>query len=81
MAAGTQVRKIQVVVDTKGSPELKDIADKLGLLNKNTKQLSDGFGGLSAATGTFLGGLGPLPNHTQGSLSQLRMPGSLRKLL
>lgn len=57
MAAPTQTRRIIISVDSKGASGLKDLADKLGGINKNTKDLAKGFGALGAATTTFLGGM------------------------
>lgn len=55
MAAPTQTRRITISVDTNGAAGLKDIADKLGGINKNTKDLAKGFNLLGAATSAFLG--------------------------
>ncbi len=55
MPPAIQTRRVQIVVNSSGAPELKNIADKLGLLGQNTKKLADGFGTLSAATTSFLG--------------------------
>lgn len=56
MATTTQTRKIQISVDTKGAPDLKALQDIFAGLNRNTKDLADGFNLLKGATGSFLGG-------------------------
>lgn len=56
MPPSTQVRKIEIGVDTKGAPELKALADIFAGLNRNTKDLANGFNLLKGATGSFIGG-------------------------
>lgn len=52
MGQTTQVRQIRIQVDTKGSQDLKKVADALGGVNRNTKSLADNVGILKNA---FLG--------------------------
>lgn len=58
MPAGTQVRTIRVVVDTKGSKDLQDIARSMGMVNKSTSSLASSFGVLKNALAGYLGFLG-----------------------
>lgn len=58
MAQPTQTRRILIKVDTNDSKGLKDIADRMGLLNKNTKDLSGNLGFLTNAFRGWLGFLG-----------------------
>lgn len=46
MAAQTQTRRILIKVDSSNSKALEDIASKMGLLNRNTKSLANGFDSL-----------------------------------
>lgn len=56
--AGNQRRRIDIVVNAGDSgPVLKQMATNLGLINKNTKDLANGFNFLQGATGAFFGGL------------------------
>ncbi len=55
MATPTQTRKILIKIDTSDAPKINDIAEKLGLLNKNTKNLS---GNMAFLTNAFRGWLG-----------------------
>lgn len=57
MPASTQTRRITIVADTSGITGLKDMADKLGGINKNTKELASGMQSLGAATTAFLSAL------------------------
>lgn len=57
MASGNQTRRILIKVDTSESRGLREIADQMGLLNKNTKTLS---GNLGFLTNVFRGWLGYL---------------------
>lgn len=58
MPQQTQTRKIIVKVDTSDAQGLREIADKMGLLNKSTKSAATSLGFLSDAFKTYLGFLG-----------------------
>lgn len=58
MPVATQTRRISISVDTKGSQELKAIADQLGGLNQTTKTLAGSLNFLQSAAAAFIGGLG-----------------------
>lgn len=58
MATQTQTRTILIKVDTSAAKGLSDIADKMGLLNKSTKSLSDNMSFLTGAFKSWLGFLG-----------------------
>lgn len=58
MATPTQTRRILIKVDTKDAKGLEDIAGRMGLLNKNTKSLSNNMGFLTNAFRGWLGYLG-----------------------
>ena len=58
MPAQTQVRRIEIKVNTNDAKGIKDIAQKLGYLNQNTKSLASGFGILTNAFRGWLGYLG-----------------------
>lgn len=55
---GTQTRRIQIAIDTSGSPELKELANQLGGINETTKTLAGSLKALAGYAATFLGGLG-----------------------
>ena len=57
MPAATQTRRILIKVDTTDSKGIQDIADKMGMLNRNTKSLS---GNMAFLTNAFKGWLGLL---------------------
>lgn len=57
MPPAAQTRRITILVDAKGSQVIDDIANKLGGVNRNTKELSKGLTGLTSTMTTFLGGL------------------------
>lgn len=52
MPTGTQTRRIVISVDTKGNRDIKDLADKLGGVAKNTKSLAEN---MNILKNTFLG--------------------------
>lgn len=58
MPPASQTRTIVVSVDTKNSVALKEMADKMGLLNTNTKKMSDNMSFLTNAFKGWLGFLG-----------------------
>ena len=58
MAQQTQTRRILIKVDTSDAKGLREIADKMGMLNKNTKSLATNFGFLTGAVQTWIGYLG-----------------------
>lgn len=58
MPPQTQTRKILIKVDTTDAKGLKEISDKMGMLNKSTKSLSDNMGFLTNAFRSWLGYLG-----------------------
>lgn len=58
MATQTQTRRILIKVDTGESKALNEIAERMGLLNKNTKSLSDNMKFLTNAFKGWLGFLG-----------------------
>lgn len=55
MAAATQTRRILIKVDTTDAKGLNDVANRLGLLNKNAKSLA---GNMNYLTNAFKGWLG-----------------------
>lgn len=57
MSRATQTRRITISVDTKGNREIKDLADKMGMVSRNTKSLA---GNLSFLTNVFTGYLSSL---------------------
>lgn len=57
MPPGNQTRTIIIKADSRGAPGLKEIADRLGGITKNTRDMAKGFENLGAASATFLGGL------------------------
>lgn len=58
MPAQTQTRKIIIKVDTSDSKGLQEIANKMGLLNKNTKSLANSMSGLTAVFKSWVAYLG-----------------------
>lgn len=58
MAAQTQTRRILISVDTKGNQAIKQLADSLGGISKNTKSLSQNLRGLTSAFQGWLAYLG-----------------------
>lgn len=58
MATGTQTRRILIKVDTSESKGLRALADEMGLLNKNSKSLSDNMKFLTRAFQGWLAFLG-----------------------
>jgi lambda family phage tail tape measure protein len=58
MAQPTQVRRIEIKVDGTSARDIKSIADALGGVTKNTKEMAKQMGAVSAAGVTWLGGFG-----------------------
>lgn len=73
MANTTQIRQIQIRVDTKGNRELQDLAAKLGGINKNVKSLAGSFNLLKNAALGYAGvfSIGQLAGFSD-ELQQLR---------
>lgn len=58
MPAGTQTRRILIKVDTQDSQKLREIADRMGLLNRNTKSLAGNVKFLTSAFTGYISALG-----------------------
>lgn len=78
VAQTTQTRKILIKVDTSDAKGLRELADKMGMLNKSTKSLANTFGTLTNAIQGWIAYLGVrelarMSDEVQNLTSRLRI--------